>query len=62
MKVRFTGWKYFLQSNYFSQHSANFGYMTDSIALTINSVSNFLAKKQFVYMFFVTISFFEIYE
>ena len=53
MKVRFTGREYFLQSNYFSQHSANFGYMTDSIALTINSVSNFLAKKQFVYMFFV---------
>lgn len=36
--------------------------MTDSIALTINSVSNFLAKKQFVYMFFVTIGLFEIYE
>lgn len=36
--------------------------MTDSIALTINSVSNFLAKKQFVYMFFVTISHIKIYK
>ena len=33
MKVRFTGWEYFLQSNYFSHHSANFGYMTDSLAI-----------------------------
>ena len=24
MKVRFTDWEYFLQSNYFSHHSANF--------------------------------------
>ncbi|RGS11895.1 hypothetical protein DWY11_13500 [Segatella copri] len=62
MKVRFTGREYFLQNNYFSHHTANFGYMTDSIALIINSVSNFLAKKQFVYMFFVTISHIKIYE
>ena len=27
MKVRFTGREYFLQSNYFSHHSANFGYI-----------------------------------